>query len=202
MRLLFWIAGFWPGFVQAWLAARWEGLILAVAFAGAMNLAIVTSVSSSGWPVASGSLPVNGVIAWLVVLALWIGGAIWLRRGDPRLIGRHAGSCDPQLATWFCEAQHEYLKGHWIEAESLIRRLLNQRPDDVEAGLLLATIQRKTQGWSEAKRTLESLKANPAAAGWTFEVEGERRQIAELEAEEANTNEQKSGRSEPTARAA
>jgi hypothetical protein len=202
MRLLFWIAGFWPGFVPAWLAARWEGFILAVAFAGALNLAIVLSVTTPGWQVANGSTSASGAIAWLVVLALWIGGAVWLRRDDPRRIGRQAGRCDPQLETWFCEAQHEYLKGHWIEADTLIRRLLSQRPDDVEAGLLLATIQRRTLSWSAARRTLADLKTNTAAAAWTFELESEQRQILELEAEGINASEPVTGRSERPARAA
>jgi hypothetical protein len=203
MRLLFWIADLWPGFVQAWLAARWVGLVLAIAFAGALNLAIVTSLNWSGWLGVNSPPAASAVVAWLMVLGLWIGGAVWLRRDDPRLIcGGAAGRRDPQLEAWFCEAQHEYLKGHWIEAESLIRRLLSQRPYDAEAGLLLATIQRRSLCWFEAKRTLENLKANAAAAAWTFELESEQRQIAELESESTNVSEQDNGRGERAARAA
>ena len=54
-----------------------------------------------------------------------------------RAANKHlASTSDPQLDEWFCEAQTEYLKGHWFEAETLLARLLSQRPDDVEGRLL------------------------------------------------------------------
>jgi hypothetical protein len=183
MRLFLWLAGLWPGFIQAGLAGRCEGLILAVAFAAALNIALVTSI---GW-LGADSPAASAAIAWLMVIGLWIGGAVWLRRDDPRLNGSTSGTCEPQLETWFCEAQHEYLKGHLIEAESLLRRLLSRRPNDVEATLLLATIQRRTACWAEAKRTLDNLNGNDATVAWMFEVESERRQITGMQAETSHS---------------
>ena len=51
---------------------------------------------------------------------------------------------DPQLDDWFREAQHEYLKGHWIAAETQLTRLLARQPADAEARLLLASLQRRS----------------------------------------------------------
>jgi hypothetical protein len=185
MRLVFWIADLWPGFVQAWLAARWEGLALAAAFAAALNFAIVTSFV---WPDMYGTAGGSTAIAWFVVLGFWIVGFVWLRR-DASLRGRTAENRNPQIETWFCQAQHEYLKGHWIEAESLITRLLGQRPHDVEAGLLLAAVQRRTERWREATETLNNMKGNSASAAWSYEIETELGQIRKLEAMSGNWNE-------------
>jgi hypothetical protein len=181
MRLMLWIAGLWPGFVQAWLAAKWEGLALAVVFAAGLNLAIVKTFVWPEWPVES--VPgMSSASAWLVVVVLWIGGLIWLWREAPSITSGHAAmKADPELEGWFRDAQHEYLKGHWIEAESLLSKVLGRRAGDVEGGLLLAAVQRQTVRWEEARTTLDRLMERTDAAAWRYEIETELRKITELE---------------------
>jgi hypothetical protein len=87
---------------------------------------------------------------------------------------------DPQIDDWFREAQHEYLKGHWIAAETMLTRLLSQQPADTEARLLLASVQRRSGARSQARQTLIELQ--PVAARWQWEIDAELSQLADLEA--------------------
>src|SRR5947199_9405313 len=87
-----------------------------------------------------------------------------------------------QVEGLFREAQQEYLKGHWIEAELLIRRLLKLAPAHVEARLLLASIERRSQRLDEAKGSMLDLR-RIAGEKWQLEIEMDLRQIEEVEKE-------------------
>jgi len=180
VSLLLRIASLWPGFVRAWVLARWEGLVLAAAFAAALNGALVATFAGTRWRATGGT---TVAVAWLLVLGFWAVGLVWLRQDWPRLAraqGNNAGGEDDGLLG---EAQQAYLKGHWIEAEWIVARLLNRQPADVEGRLLLASIQRRSKRWNEASKTLVELREEPAAAKWVLEIETELRQIDELERE-------------------
>jgi hypothetical protein len=115
---------------------------------------------------------------------LWIVGIRWAA-GTWRQLCPPKPAADPQIDDWFREAQHAYLKGHWIEAEGLLAKLLARQPADAEARLLLAAVQRRTKAWEQSRRTLNELRALPAAARWGLEIESELEQLSELEAERA-----------------
>jgi hypothetical protein len=184
MRFTWWIASLWPGCWHAWQLGQWRGLALAAVFAVAVNAALVTTFV---WPQLFGTgLPplASAAISWLLVVGLCSAGLVWLRRDWPRLTSREARE---DLEVRFQQAQHEYLKGHWIEAETLLMQLLGDSPRDVEARLLLASIQRRTGRCHEACQTLRQLKEDESAGRWLFEVETDLKQIDELEGE-ANTN--------------
>ena len=181
MRLLIWIACFWPGLAQAWRLGSVRGLGLAIAFAAGLNLALVCSLVWPRWPVASLPAGSTAAIVWVWVLGLWIVGIRWTARSWRELCPPRA-SADPQIDDWFREAQHEYLKGHWIEAESLLTRLLARQPADVEARLLLASVQRRRSNRDQAKRTLTELQA--AAPQWQLEIDTELKQLEDPDAEE------------------
>lgn len=173
----------WPGLAQAWLMGRWEGLAVAVAFALAINTALVTTWVWPEWPVARLPSGMLAVIAWVWVSAMWLGGMAWVRRDWPRLQTQAAGDIDQESEVWFSEAQREYLKGHWIEAETLVGRLLAKDRGDVEARLLLASIQRRTQRRNDARKTLLELRDLEGASRWRAEIQVELRQLEELEEE-------------------
>jgi len=180
MRLSLWIASLWPGFVRAWVQGRWEGLVLAAAFAAALNSAFVTTFVWRQEPAAGGT---TAAIAWVLVLGFWAYGIVWLRHDLPGLSSVHGSEANPEHEALFCEAQHKYLKGHWLEAETLVARLLGKRPADIESRLLLASIQRRSKRWNEARKTLVELQEAPAAGKWLLEIETELQQIEELEAD-------------------
>jgi hypothetical protein len=182
MRPLVCLACLWPGLVQAWKLGSLRGLGLAAAFTAALNLALVCSLVWLRWPLAS--LPAGSTAAalWVSVLGLWILGIRGTVRDWPRLCPPKP-QADPQLDDWFREAQHAYLKGHWIAAESLIARVLARQPADAEARLLRASIQRRMKLPSQARQTLTELQ--PVAAKWHREIAAELEQLTELE--EPNT---------------
>jgi hypothetical protein len=164
-------------------------LAAATAFAGLVQFALICSFV---WPeLLSPDVPpwAAPVTAWVLVLGFWIVG---YRQGRLELAQLRSppATDDPQLEAWFREAQSKYLKGHWIEAETLVSRLLACRADDIEARLLLASICRRTGRLAEARKTLHTLKQLDSAANWRLEITTELQQLTELE-----TNDQSS---EPT----
>jgi hypothetical protein len=157
-----------------------RGLGLAAVFAAALNLALVSSFVWPRWPVASLPAGTTAAIAWLSVLGLWILGLRWTTQSWSQVCPPKPKT-DPQLDDWFREAQHAYLKGHWIAAEALLTRLLARQSADIEARLLLASVQRRTGAWKQARQTLTELQ--PVAARWQWEIEAELKHLTELEAE-------------------
>jgi hypothetical protein len=181
MHRSLWLASLWPGLAQAWLLGRWGGLILAVLSGAALDVAVLTTLAWPQWPVRDVPVGTNAAAAWLLVLGFWIVGIVQLR-SDSNLLRTNAtpAPADPQLEAWLREAQHSYLKGHWIETETLLKRLLAVQPHDIESRLLLASVQRQTQRWQEAEQTLVLLSQNSAAAPWRLEIDSELMRIEEL----------------------
>src|SRR5262245_12560210 len=180
MRAVCWIAACWPGLRQAWVLGCWRGLVLATAFAAALNLALVATFVWPRWPLGAPA-GLIGSAAWVLVLGLWVYGAVRLRRDWAKLAP--LGLTDPQIDQWFREAQHAYLRGHWTDADGLVESILERQPADIEARLLRASIERRTKRFTAARRTLEELDADAAAGRWRREVLAELAQIAELEYE-------------------
>lgn len=170
----------WPGLASLWLQGRGMGLVMAVAFGGFLNFALIVTWV---WPEMLGGggptwlLP---TVAWLSVLWFWIAGA----RGSWRLLRQERPANSAQAAEaekLFRDAQHEYLKGHWLETEALLGRLLALRPGDVEATLLSASVYRRTARLAAARRLLLGLTELDAAGRWHYELANELQQIEQLE---------------------
>jgi predicted Zn-dependent protease len=124
-------------------------------------------------------------MAWIVVVWFWVAG---LRAGGAlaAAVARANTPGDEESLTQFRQAQLEYLKGHWVEAESQLRRLLARTPGDVEAWLLLASVQRRTERPDEARRSLKALVELSGSAIWAEEVQRELAKIQQLERELRN----------------
>jgi len=184
-----WIAALWPGFVRGWTLGRWDGFVLSVAFAAAISGTLIATFIGNRWlPVAAaGSI---ATVGWVLVVGLWVLGLSWLRRDWRRMFT--GGQENEQIEALFDESQHEYLKGHWIEAEMVVRRLLKREPGDVEAALLLASIQRRSNRWGEAKKTLGDLQ-RVAGEKWLLEIGVELRQIEELVREKSGVRNSECG---------
>jgi uncharacterized protein HemY len=174
----------WPGLARLWLRGEFAGLVLAVTFAAAVNLALVTTFV---WPqLVSRQLPtwLTPMVAWIAVVWFWIAG---LRTGG-RIVAeivRKNQPLDAQATQLLRQAQREYLKGHWFEAEALLLDLLHGSPGDVEAHLLLASIQRRTKRPADARQTLRELAELAGSGQWTEEVQREQHKLAELEREQS-----------------
>jgi hypothetical protein len=173
MCALSWTTCLWPGLAALWLRGRWGGLVTAIAFGLLLNFALLTTFAPREMPVVPTGTATPAA-AWVVVLGFWIVG-LWLGR---RELTPAKVSIDPQIDAWFREAQTEYLKGHWIEAETLLAKLLAKQPEDVEGQLLLATVQRRTGRLAAAHSTLSQLSQVESAARWALEIHTEQRRIA------------------------
>jgi Flp pilus assembly protein TadD len=90
---------------------------------------------------------------------------------------------DAESTALLRQAQLEYLKGHLIEAESRLTTLLSRTPGDVEAWLLLASVQRRTKRPAEARQSISKLAELSGSVVWADEVQRELAKIQHLERE-------------------
>jgi hypothetical protein len=143
-------------------------LAFAAAFTLVLNFALVTTfvwprLVTRDWP--SWASP---TAAWVLVLWFWVVG----RRGSGHLLHQEAAkSLQPDAASdeLFCEAQVAYLKGHWLEAETRLLKLLARRPGDAEARLMLASVYRRSGQQDKARWQLNELAQLSSAVGWQEE---------------------------------
>jgi hypothetical protein len=164
---------FWPGLPQLWWRGDWRALLVAIGFATAVNLALVSSFL---WPEMLSS-PLLG-IGWAAILAFWAICAWHGRRCLPMLRGVRSRREREDL---FVRAQTEYLKGHWFEAETLLGQLLEEQDSDVDAQLMLATLYRRTRRIEDGQRKLKVLERMDGAEKWALEMAREREMLDRLE---------------------
>ncbi|MCO6459073.1 MAG: tetratricopeptide repeat protein [Pirellulaceae bacterium] len=172
MRASAWILCVWPGLAALWLRGRWSGLGTAIAFGMLLNASLLAQFASrQPWhPSVLGSL-------WLAVAGVWCGGLWWAIRLLRQGAAEPARALEQDL---FIQAQGEYLRGHWFEAEALLERLLRSFPDDVDGRLMLASIYRHTRRWDEASRQLDRLQRLERSSKWQLEIMQERKLLARL----------------------
>jgi hypothetical protein len=159
----------WPGLTQLWLRGSLHGLVTAVCFAAALNLAVVISFV---YPEIFGAripLWVAPCAVWFLVLLLWIGG--W-RKSCQLLMEWFPPKQPTDAATeaLLCQAQAEYLKGHWQQAEQLVDKLLARRSRDVEGRLLKVAVLQRVGQFGAARQELKDLSQLEAAGRWQFEI--------------------------------
>ena len=166
MRRARWPVYLWPGLPQLWLEGTWSALALAVGCAALLNLLVLSTFL---WvELLAARLVVAG---WVVLAVLWAGSATasyhvqQTRKRDPQ-----GGSAEDL----FREAQSEYLRGNWFIAETILSRLIDHNPRDLEARLLLATLLRHTNRYKEASDHLARLERLEGAVKWQLEIAGER----------------------------
>jgi len=87
----------------------------------------------------------------------------------------------PGFDQLFVQAQSEYLKGHWLEAETLLKQLLEQSDRDVDAHLLLASVYRRSNRRADAICQLDLLSRLERAGKWGLEIEQERQLLQRID---------------------
>ncbi|MFT5526688.1 MAG: hypothetical protein ACI9HK_004667 [Pirellulaceae bacterium] len=181
---------FWPGLPQLWLRGQWFGLIAALGFAVMLNFALLATFV---WPELSRTmLPALG---WLVVGVVWISSTWFSLR--IRSLENAASEADGGVDL-YPQAQSEYLRGHWFEAETLLQTLLRRNDHDLEAHLLLVTMYRHTNRLAEATKQLDLLQSLGGWQKWQMEVLRERELLEEekLSEEAQASGESKLGESQ------
>jgi len=70
----------------------------------------------------------------------------------------------------FIQARNQYLKGSWIECESLIDSALEEYPGDLETRLLQISLLRMTKRFEEALVEITQFQRWDGAEKWSFEI--------------------------------
>ena len=122
----------WPGLAQIWSGQEVLGLLLALVFASALNLAIVSrwiwnEAFAPGW---SDFLAMLAVVSWFASF----GYTVWW-----------VGLCHPdrhrqEIERLFREAQEAYLQGRWTDSKSRIERILAWDETDADALMQLGSL--------------------------------------------------------------
>lgn len=165
----------WPGLAGLWCRGYLSSLLIAIGFSIILNLAMI---STFVWPWSMGeTFP---LVSWPVILLVWITSAWLTYKQVPDLVSVStiATPEEPQQGdTLFIQAQSEYLKGHWSEAEFLLHRCLRNWPRDIEARLLLATLHRHNRRLEDAANELDNLLKYDESTNWISEIRREKKLI-------------------------
>jgi uncharacterized protein HemY len=130
-----------------------------------LNGVLLTSFTPVSWPSAKWSGP-----GWVALVAFWVIG-LWQA-------SRQAASYrDPRQSQsqqdLFIRAQAEYLRGRWVEAQSLLERLIREHPEDIESRLLLSSVFRRSGRIDLSRKHLRRLTQLPGATAWQWEINRE-----------------------------
>ena len=110
----------WPGLSRLWNRGELSGLATAALFAALFNLAILARFV---WPELLSAKLASAI--WVLVGVFWLAGFLRsLGHSSPQRLG-NLGENEQEL---FKQAQTEYLRGHWFEAEAFVRELLLANP--------------------------------------------------------------------------
>jgi hypothetical protein len=140
--------------------------MVATLFAVALNFVLTATFI---WP---------ELVSPAVRLAIWIGvGAFWTFAvwGGFQELARWGGTLnETHLQALFIRAQMEYLKGHWLEAETVLREILAIDDRDADARLMLASLLRHANRAGEAMVELQALELSEMGRKWNLEIVRER----------------------------
>ena len=155
----------WPGLLRLWYYGDLKALGTATAFAVLLNLVVLVSFvrPDNPWNSWCG-------FGWAAVVAFWVLG-VWRAVRFSAAREKLQAPRNPQ--DLFIQAQAEYLRGHWVEAQSLLEQLIRQNPLDIESRLLLSSVFRRSRRIDLSRRQLRRLRELGEAAPWRFEIERE-----------------------------
>jgi hypothetical protein len=160
----------WPGMPWLWLRGSFAGLVLALAFALAVDVAVFTTWI---W---------SELVDFRLSLALWTGTAvIWLIATVSALTGFPPpipSGRDVAADDLFVKARDAYLARDWLAAETRLRTLLDLSPTDGEAQMLLGTLLRRVGRLDEAAAAFETLSRSDTGTPWLPSIGRELERIA------------------------
>jgi tetratricopeptide (TPR) repeat protein len=169
-RLWITVLSVWPGLAQVWSGQEVLGLILAAAFALALNAALVarfiwTEAVPAPWP---GFFSVAAVLCWGAAFGYTLWWA-WL--------------CHPEryrleIDRLFRESQEMYLQGRWNEARKRLERILSMDETDADALMQLGMLFVRTEQTALARKSFRQCLELEAGVKWRWEID---RTLAKLE---------------------
>jgi len=160
----------WPGLPWLWLRGSVAGLFLAVAFAIALDVAIVLTWV---WTDLVGREFALGL--WVATAGVWVVATLSAVTTFPAPLPTGRSEAAEAL---FVAARDAYLARDWLAAETKLRGLLVVAPTDGEAQLLLATLLRRVGRRAESRTALEKLSRSDAGRPWIGVI---RRELSRLD---------------------
>jgi hypothetical protein len=159
----------WPGLPWLWLRGSLMGLVLALAFGVAIDVAVVTT-----WIWTGLVEPPFLIALWTATAAIWLVSTVSAAAAFPPPIR----SVRPEQAdALFLRARDAYLARDWVAAETRRRDLLAIAPTDGEAQLLLGTLLRRVGRPAEARQALAKLSRSDSGAAWLDAIATELRRL-------------------------
>jgi hypothetical protein len=160
----------WPGLPWLWLRGSAAGLVLALAFGLAVDVAVVTTWI---WTELVDFRLCMGL--WAATAAVWfVATASAVTSFPPPIpLGR-----DAAVDGLFVKARDAYLARDWLTAETTLRAVLDLAPTDGEAQLLLATLLRRVGRFDEAAAALAALSHSDSGGPWRTALTRELDRIA------------------------
>ncbi len=157
----------WPGLLNLWYRGEIYSLAISFLFATILNIALLGTFV---WPEWLAVWFVRSLWALLAFSALWSFATSFFSKSGLQ-------HCLPSVECdgLFAEAQSDYLKGQYFEAEATLHRILATGCEDVEAAFLLASILRRTGRFRQALDCLERLERLDSSRYWLQEIADERR---------------------------
>ena len=157
---------FWPGLAAAWHNGQPKGLLTSILFGWLLCWLLLASFV---WPDLVSQLWT--ILGWIA--AGLLSGYCFLRRlfHTPNYLVWDS----EESSKLFSEAQQDYLRGKWFEAEAKLLRLCEQTPSDIPSGLLLVGVLRHTGRVKAALRRIDQLNLLDSASGWQFELRQEKK---------------------------
>lgn len=174
------VSSLWPGLAATWFRGSSLGLMASVLFSWALCVLLLATFVWTDW--LSGWF----VFAmWGFLFCFWVTAAVRNQLKIVELLEDY----DDGATDLFSAAQVDYLRGNWFDAEATLLSIVQKKPSDIAAHLLLVGVLRRTQRWRAATKKLEQISLYDAAAGWFFEIQREKALILEQmpEAEPENS---------------
>jgi hypothetical protein len=148
----------WPGLPWLWLRGSRSGLVLALAFALAIDVGLLTTFI---WPELVG---LGFTIAlWTAISAIWLVSTASAASALPRPVPRARTEAADAL---FARARDAYLARDWVAAQTHLHELLAMAPTDGEAQLLWATLLRRVGRHAESREALAQLSRSDSGRRW------------------------------------
>ena len=162
----------WPGYARLWCRGEFSSLFEAFVFGLAIDLWMLNLL----WPELLGRFLTWGL--GVCVTVWWISG-VWRNRQFVTQLQQPVHTTDDQGADPLVAAQQLYLQRRWSEAEAVVRSQLDLVPRDIESGLLLCQIRRRSGQLQIALDQLGHLQNMDEALQWSVEIHREIRLIHE-----------------------
>ena len=189
-----WAACLWPGLPQLWFRGAWSGLIVATGFAVVVNGLLAATFVWTAW-----LDPQLRTVSWIGLGAVWLLALVAARWGLGvdwavgrrwsklrRRAGLPDGYCEGMSSDeLFREAQTQYLRGNYLQAETMLCHLADRPEGDVDAQLMLVTLCRHTGRLEEASARLRRLELLEDAGKWQEEIQGEWASLRRVQEESA-----------------